>query len=160
MSPQRSNRSNLIEGTLRCLERLPASRVTTRAIAEESGANLASIVYHFGSKDALVTEASITGLDRWLDEVDARLDRLASQEPAARLREAAAAIEETHARHRGLARTASGRWLRRNTTPGFASCSPMAFGGPGRGSPPCSGSATTTPERTPPGSCSRCFTAS
>jgi AcrR family transcriptional regulator len=43
MSPQRSNRMNLIEGTLRCLERLPPERITARAIAEESGANLASI---------------------------------------------------------------------------------------------------------------------
>src|SRR5919106_6153791 len=57
VSPQRSNRSRLVEGTLRCLERLPPERITARAIAKESGANLASITYHFGSKDALVTEA-------------------------------------------------------------------------------------------------------
>src|SRR5918998_1617864 len=69
MTPQHSNRANLIEGTLRCLERLPPERITARAIAEESGANLASIAYHFGSKDKLVTEAAITGLDRWLEEV-------------------------------------------------------------------------------------------
>ncbi|HET6213291.1 MAG TPA: TetR family transcriptional regulator, partial [Micromonosporaceae bacterium] len=59
MSPQRSNRANLIEGTLCCLERLPAERVTARAIAQESGANLASITYHFGSKDNLVTAAVV-----------------------------------------------------------------------------------------------------
>jgi AcrR family transcriptional regulator len=50
--PQRSNRQRLIEGTLRCLERLPPERITARAIAAESGANLASIGYHFGSMDA------------------------------------------------------------------------------------------------------------
>jgi AcrR family transcriptional regulator len=66
MSPQRSNRVALIEGTLRCLERLPPERVTAREIAAEAGANLASIGYHFGSKDALVTEAVVAGLDRWL----------------------------------------------------------------------------------------------
>jgi hypothetical protein len=43
MSPQRSNRARLIEGTLRCLERLPHERITARVIAAESGANLASI---------------------------------------------------------------------------------------------------------------------
>jgi len=104
MSPQRSNRSNLVEGTLRCLERLPPERVTARAIAAESGANLASIAYHFGSKDRLVTEAAIEGLDRWLVEVAAGLGEVGSHEPAARLRRAAEVIETSRKRHTGLAR--------------------------------------------------------
>jgi AcrR family transcriptional regulator len=103
MSPQPSNRSNLIEGTLRCLERLPPERVTARAIAAESGANLASIAYHFGSKDNLVTEAVIEGLDRWLGEIEAALRELASREPAERLRRAAEVIETTRHRNAGLA---------------------------------------------------------
>lgn len=104
MSPQRSNRSQLIEGTLRCLERLPAERVTARAIAAKSGANLASITYHFGSKDNLVTEAVIEGLDRWLDEVAARLGDLERSPPATRFRRAAEVIETTRRRHAGLAK--------------------------------------------------------
>ena len=104
MSPQRSNRPNLIEGTLRCLERLPPERVTARAIAGESGANLASIAYHFGSKDALVTAAVVEGLDRWLAEIEGGLGDLAAQDPATRLRRAAAVIEATRRRHSGLAR--------------------------------------------------------
>jgi AcrR family transcriptional regulator len=105
VSPQPSNRSHLIEGTLRCLERLPPERVTARAIAAESGANLASITYHFGSKDNLVTEAVILGLDRWLDEVTARLGDLTPDTPQARFQAAGEAIEETRRRHAGLART-------------------------------------------------------
>jgi AcrR family transcriptional regulator len=104
MSPQRSNRANLIEGTLRCLERLPPERITARAIAEESGANLASIAYHFGSKDNLVTEAAITGLDRWLEEIAAELGELASQPPTARFRLAMDAVATSRQRHVGLAR--------------------------------------------------------
>jgi AcrR family transcriptional regulator len=104
MSPQRSNRSNLIEGTLRCLERLPPERVTARAIAGESGANLASIAYHFGSKDNLVTEAVVVGLDRWLEEIAAGLDQLESQGSAAKYRHAGEVIEATRQRHAGLAR--------------------------------------------------------
>jgi AcrR family transcriptional regulator len=104
LSPQPSNRSNLIEGTLRCLERLPPERITARAIAEESGANLASIGYHFGSKDNLVTQAVIEGLDRWLDEVAAGLGDLASAEPAIRYRRAGEVIETSRRRHTGLAR--------------------------------------------------------
>jgi AcrR family transcriptional regulator len=104
MSPQHSNRAKLIDGTLRCLERLPPERVTARAITEESGANLASIAYHFGSKDNLVTEAVIEGLDRWLDEITAALGELGSEDPAERYRRAGEAIETSRRRHAGLAR--------------------------------------------------------
>jgi AcrR family transcriptional regulator len=102
--PQRSNRSQLIEGTLRCLERLPPERVTARAIAEESGANLASITYHFGSKDDLVTAAVIEGLDRWLAEIAGTLGDLAAHPPAARFRLAAEAAEASRQRYTGLAK--------------------------------------------------------
>jgi AcrR family transcriptional regulator len=104
LSPQRSNRSNLLEGTLRCLERLPPERVTARAIAEESGANIASIAYHFGSKDDLVTEAVVAGLDRWLVEIADALGDLERFEPSQRLRRAGAAVDATRRRHTGLAR--------------------------------------------------------
>ena len=104
MIPQRSSRANLVEGTLRCLERLPPERVTARAIAEESGANLASIAYHFGSKDNLVTEAVIEGLDRWLAEIAGRLGDLASLEPAERFRRAGDVYEATRRQHAGLAK--------------------------------------------------------
>ena len=101
MSPQPSNRDVLIEGTLRCLERLPPERVTARAIAEESGANLASIAYHFGSKDELVTEAAIAGLDRWLEQIDAALGEERGDD---RLGAAGDVIEATRREHGGLAR--------------------------------------------------------
>lgn len=101
---QRSNRSKLIDGTLRCLERLPPERVTARVIADESGANLASITYHFGSKDNLVTAAVVEGLDRWLAEIARGLGDVASPNPAARFRRAAAVVERTRQRHAGLAR--------------------------------------------------------
>jgi AcrR family transcriptional regulator len=104
VSPQRSNRSNLIEGTLRCLERLAPERLTARAIVEESGANLASINYHFGSKDNLVTEAVIEGLDRWLADIDSRLGELESNQPAVRFRRALEVVETSRRRHTGLAK--------------------------------------------------------
>jgi AcrR family transcriptional regulator len=104
MSPQRSNRANLIAGTLRCLDRLPPERVTARMIASESQANVASITYHFGSKDNLVTEAVIEGLDRWLDEITDGLGELSVLEPALRYQRAGEVIEATRARHTQLAR--------------------------------------------------------
>lgn len=104
MSPQHSNRSALLEGTLRCLERLPPERVTARAIAEESDANLASIAYHFGSKEDLVTESVIAGLDRWLAEIGEGLGEVDALEPAERFRRAGAVVDATRRRHTGLAR--------------------------------------------------------
>ena len=83
---------------------MPANRITARAIAQEAGANLGSIVYHFGSKDALVTEAVIEGLDRWLADVSDNLARLSSRDPAVRLQSAAEAITQTRHRHARLVR--------------------------------------------------------
>lgn len=106
MSAQRSNRYELLEGTLRCLERLPAEQVTARVIARESGANLASIAYHFGSKDDLVTEAVILGLDRWLEEIADEITRigdLARLEATARFKRATRIIEATREKHSALA---------------------------------------------------------
>jgi AcrR family transcriptional regulator len=105
VSPQRSNRAQLIDGTLRCLERLPPERVTARVIARESGANLASITYHFGSKDGLVTEAVIAGLDRWLAELAKAMDDGRGQDPAQRFRLAWEAVEASRRHHSGLAAT-------------------------------------------------------
>jgi AcrR family transcriptional regulator len=104
MSPQRSNRAQLIEGTLRCLESLPPERITARVIAEESGANLASIAYHFGSKDNLVTEAAIEGLDRWLADIASSLEGLTTRSPATRFRRAAEVFDASWRRHVGLTR--------------------------------------------------------
>jgi AcrR family transcriptional regulator len=105
VSPQRSNRAELLEGTLRCLERLPPERITARVIASESGANPASIAYHFGSKDDLVTEAALMGLDRWLEEIAESLGDVAAEDPASRYRRAGEAMERTRRLHTGLART-------------------------------------------------------
>lgn len=65
--------------------------------------NLASITYHFGTKDSLVTEAVIAGLDRWLADIAERMATLPAAEPAARMRHAAEVIEATRRRHAGLA---------------------------------------------------------
>jgi AcrR family transcriptional regulator len=136
MSPQRSNRSPLLEGTLRCLERLPPERVTARAIAAESGANIASIAYHFGSKDELITEAVIAGLDRWLEEIAVALGEVEALEPAARLQRAWTVIESTRRRHAGLARNFLGalakaqhdRRVRARLADGFRQTRPRVAG--------------------------------
>lgn len=99
------------------MERLPPERVTARAIADESEANPASINYHFGSKEGLMTEAVIVGLDRWLEEINAGLGDLASREPAERFQRAAAVLETSRSRHGGLARNFIGALARAQHDP-------------------------------------------
>jgi AcrR family transcriptional regulator len=132
VSPQRSNRTRLIEGTLRCLETLPPERITARVIAAEAGANIASITYHFGSKDNLVAEAMIEGLDRWLADIAEHLEELTSRDPAARFLRATAVMEDSRRRHTGLVRNYVGALgkaqhdnrLRERLAQGFADTRP------------------------------------
>jgi AcrR family transcriptional regulator len=69
VSPRHSNRDALIDGALRCLERQGYADIRTRDIAAAAGANLASIGYHFGSKDELLGQALREGFQRWLGEI-------------------------------------------------------------------------------------------
>lgn len=56
---QISHRDQLIKGAIKCLQTKGYARTTARDIAAASDANLASIGYHFGSKEALLNEALI-----------------------------------------------------------------------------------------------------
>ncbi len=53
------HREDLLDGAKRCLLEKGFARTTARDIVKESGTNLGSIGYHYGSKDALLAEAYI-----------------------------------------------------------------------------------------------------
>jgi AcrR family transcriptional regulator len=53
------HREDLLEGAKRCLLAKGFVRTTARDIVKESGTNLASIGYHYGSKDTLLAEAYV-----------------------------------------------------------------------------------------------------
>ncbi|MEU1184975.1 TetR/AcrR family transcriptional regulator [Streptomyces sp. NPDC005820] len=57
------HREDLLEGAKRCLLEKGFARTTARDIVKESGTNLASIGYHYGSKDALLAQAYIALVD-------------------------------------------------------------------------------------------------
>ena len=59
------NREDLLAGALGCLQTKGWMRTTVRDIAEAAGANHAAIGYHFGSRDALLTEAFTQAMDTW-----------------------------------------------------------------------------------------------
>ncbi|WP_328432132.1 MULTISPECIES: TetR/AcrR family transcriptional regulator [unclassified Streptomyces] len=54
------HREDLLEGAKRCLLGKGFVRTTARDIVKESGTNLASIGYHYGSKDALLVKAYVS----------------------------------------------------------------------------------------------------
>jgi AcrR family transcriptional regulator len=63
------NRDALLAGAKRCLYEQGYARTTARDIVAASGANLASIGYHFGSKEALLVEAMAAAMQDWSDEL-------------------------------------------------------------------------------------------
>ncbi|WP_330331809.1 TetR/AcrR family transcriptional regulator [Streptomyces sp. NBC_00536] len=61
------HREDLLEGAKKCLVEKGFGRTTARDIVNASGANLASIGYHYGSKDALLAQAFIALAEEWGD---------------------------------------------------------------------------------------------
>ncbi|MFK0257758.1 TetR/AcrR family transcriptional regulator [Streptomyces sp. NPDC090445] len=61
------HREDLLEGAKKCLAEKGFVRTTARDIVNASGANLASIGYHYGSKDALLTQAFVELAQEWGD---------------------------------------------------------------------------------------------
>ncbi|SDY87796.1 DNA-binding transcriptional regulator, AcrR family [Amycolatopsis xylanica] len=59
------HREDLLVGAKRCLIEKGYARTTARDIVAASGTNLASIGYHFGSKEALLNEALMQATEEW-----------------------------------------------------------------------------------------------
>ncbi|WP_371668995.1 TetR/AcrR family transcriptional regulator [Streptomyces sp. NBC_00289] len=64
------HREDLLEGAKRCLLEKGFLRTTARDIVKESGTNLASIGYHYGSKDALLVQAYVSLIEGMGDSFD------------------------------------------------------------------------------------------
>ncbi|MEU2773846.1 TetR/AcrR family transcriptional regulator [Streptomyces sp. NPDC007162] len=64
------HREDLLDGAKRCLLEKGFARTTARDIVRESGTNLASIGYHYGSKDALLAQAYIALVEEMSFEGD------------------------------------------------------------------------------------------
>lgn len=96
---QVSHREKLVLGAIQCLKDKGYARTTARDIAAASGANLASIGYHFGSKDALLDEALIRILDarnKGLQQITTRADDVPPLERLTTAFEAILRIAKTH----------------------------------------------------------------
>ncbi|MFF0062284.1 TetR/AcrR family transcriptional regulator [Streptomyces sp. NPDC005279] len=63
------HREDLLEGAKRCLLEKGYARTTARDIVAASGTNLASIGYHYGSKETLLNQAFLAVTEEWGDAV-------------------------------------------------------------------------------------------
>jgi AcrR family transcriptional regulator len=63
------HREDLLAGAKRCLYEKGYARTTARDIVAASGTNLASIGYHYGSKDALMNAALFSAIEDWGDQL-------------------------------------------------------------------------------------------
>jgi AcrR family transcriptional regulator len=100
------HREDLLAGARRCLEERGYARTTARDLVAASGTNLASIGYHFGSKEALLNEAISASFQEWAERVRALAlaavptDR--SGDPACLLMASWHAIRASFGEYRGL----------------------------------------------------------
>ncbi|NYJ36345.1 TetR/AcrR family transcriptional regulator [Nocardiopsis aegyptia] len=81
-----SQREDLLEGAKKCLVEKGYGRTTARDIAAASGAHLASIGYHFGSKDHLMNAAVIEASSDWGDAFEAAVRGAGGRTPQERFR--------------------------------------------------------------------------
>jgi AcrR family transcriptional regulator len=84
--PRENHRQKLLDGALECLRTKGYAGTTSRDIAAAARANLGSIGYHFGSKEALLNEAVILGFRNWTEHLARSAQAVEADDPLQRLR--------------------------------------------------------------------------
>lgn len=74
MPDKTATRQLILEAVVACIEKYGIDKVTTRKIADEAGANIASINYYFRSKDELVAEALSMTIRHMMEDVFLAID--------------------------------------------------------------------------------------
>jgi len=98
------HREDLLAGAKRCLYEKGYARTTARDIVAASGTNLASIGYHYGSKEALLNAALFQAIGEWGDELEAALAAETDPDasPLERFEQYWTRVLDTFASHRRL----------------------------------------------------------
>ena len=68
MAEKHATRQLILEAAIGCIEKYGLENVTTRKIAQQAGTNIASINYHFRSKDELIAETLTLTSKHMLEE--------------------------------------------------------------------------------------------
>lgn len=97
---QNSHRDQLLQSAIDCLQTKGYARTTARDIATGANANTASIGYHFGSKENLLTEALLSVSEQWFTQLSGLASGPADLAPLDRLLAAFASMAEGFAANR------------------------------------------------------------
>jgi AcrR family transcriptional regulator len=96
------HREDLLEGAKRCIYERGYARTTARDIVAASGTNLASIGYHYGSKEALLNAALIEATGEWGASLVATLAAIDHADPMRRFELALDAVIASFEKHRPM----------------------------------------------------------
>jgi AcrR family transcriptional regulator len=96
------HREALLAGARRCLLERGYARTTARDLVAASGTNLASIGYHFGSKEALLNGAMRQCFDEYIEQITRIVFADPSATPLQRVRASWEALVSTFEQHRPL----------------------------------------------------------
>jgi AcrR family transcriptional regulator len=100
--PIMGHREDLLGGAKRSLYEKGYARTTARDLVAASGTNLASIGYHFGSKEALLNEAIGQAFDEWNNRVAEIAFAAPEASPLERMAASWVAILDSLEEHRPL----------------------------------------------------------
>ncbi|MGH3938762.1 MAG: TetR/AcrR family transcriptional regulator [Pseudonocardiaceae bacterium] len=96
------HREALLDGARRCLLERGYARTTARDLVAASGTNLASIGYHFGSKEALLNAAMRQCIDDYIQQIHQIVCADPTATPLQRMRASWAMLVSTFEEHRPL----------------------------------------------------------
>ncbi|MGH3793587.1 MAG: TetR/AcrR family transcriptional regulator [Pseudonocardiaceae bacterium] len=96
------HREALLDGARRCLLERGYARTTARDLVAASGTNLASIGYHFGSKEALLNGAMQQCFDDYIQQITEVVFADPGATPLQRVRASWVALVSTFDQHRPL----------------------------------------------------------
>ncbi|HKR49593.1 MAG TPA: TetR/AcrR family transcriptional regulator [Pseudonocardiaceae bacterium] len=96
------HREALLVGARRCLLERGYARTTARDLVAASGTNLASIGYHFGSKEALLNAAMRQCFDEYIKQIDQSVFADPGSTPFQRVRASWEVLVSTFEQHRPL----------------------------------------------------------
>jgi len=99
---ERGHRERLLEAAVLCLQEKGYARTTSRDLVTASGTNLASIGYHFESKERLLNIAVGEAFQRWLKPLVALAADAGAATPLERLQSSLTGVMETIEENRSL----------------------------------------------------------
>lgn len=107
---EEGHRERLLEAAIACLQEKGYARTTSRDLVAASGTNLASIGYHFDSKEGLLNAAVIEAFQRWLKPLVALAAEPGPATPLERLRRGLEGVTESLEENRPLVAAALEAW--------------------------------------------------